>query len=46
MPDDEDVERELTPLALELMPADADVESDVALLLVDDSPVESEPTPL
>ncbi len=29
-----------------LIPLDADVESDVALLLVDDSPVESEPTPL
>jgi hypothetical protein len=29
-----------------LIPLDADVDSDVALLLVDDSPVDSEPTPL
>jgi hypothetical protein len=27
-------------------PVEVDVESDMALLLVDDSPVESEPTPL
>jgi hypothetical protein len=29
-----------------LMPEEAEVESDVALLLVDDSPVDREPTPL
>jgi hypothetical protein len=31
---------------LVLMPLDAEVESDVTLLLVDDSPVDIEPTPL
>jgi hypothetical protein len=29
-----------------LIPDDAEVESEATLLLVDDSPVESEPTPL
>jgi hypothetical protein len=29
-----------------LMPEEADVESDAALLLVDDRPVDREPTPL
>jgi hypothetical protein len=38
-PVDEDVDSEL-------MPVDAEVESEPTLLLVDDSPVDSEPTPL
>jgi hypothetical protein len=39
---DADVESELIPLALVLIPAEADVESEPTLLLVDDSPVESD----
>ncbi len=44
--DDSPVESEPTPLALVLMPDDADVESRAAELFVDDSPLESEVTPL
>jgi hypothetical protein len=44
MPDEADVEREPTLLAVVLMPLDAEVESDVTLLLVDDRPVERDPT--
>ncbi len=44
--DDSPLESEPTPLALVLIPLDADVESAVALLLVVDNPVESDPTPL
>jgi len=44
--DDSPVESELTPLALALIPLDADVESDPTELLVEDRPVESEVTPL
>jgi hypothetical protein len=46
IPLDVEVDSEPTPLWAVLIPLDADVDSDVALLLVDDSPVESEPTPL
>ena len=45
-PLDADVESDVTLLALAVMPDDAEVESAVALLLVEESPVESEPTPL
>jgi len=43
---DADVDRELTALALVLMPDDAEVESEETLLLVVDRPVESELIPL
>jgi hypothetical protein len=36
----------LTPVETDAMPLEADVESDETLLLVVDSPVDSEPTPL
>jgi hypothetical protein len=36
------VESEVTPLALVLMPLEVEVESEETLLLVEDSPVESE----
>ncbi len=43
---DADVDSELTALAFVLIPEDAEVESDETLLLVVDSPVESELIPL
>ncbi len=46
MPLDAEVESDPTLLTLALMPDDADVESEVALLLVEDRPVDKEPTPL
>jgi hypothetical protein len=46
MPLDAELESALTELFVVDSPDDADVESDEALLLVDDRPVESEPTPL
>jgi hypothetical protein len=36
----------LTPVETDAMPLEADVESEVTLLLVVDRPVEREPTPL
>jgi len=42
MPEDAEVERAPTLLALVLMPDEADVESELTPLLVEDSPVESE----
>jgi hypothetical protein len=36
----------LTPVETDAMPLEADVESEETLLLVVDSPVDSEPTPL
>jgi hypothetical protein len=46
MPLDADVESDVVPLALAAIPDDAEAESAVALLLVDDSPLESDVTPL
>jgi hypothetical protein len=46
MPLEADVESEPTLLALAAMPDDAEVERAVALLLVVDSPLESDVTPL
>jgi hypothetical protein len=43
---DRPVESELTPLCAVLIPLEAEVESDDTLLLVVDSPVESELIPL
>jgi hypothetical protein len=40
------VESEVTPLWVVLMPLDAEVDSEVTLLLVEDRPVESEVIPL
>ncbi len=37
-----DVESEVIPLALVLMPEDADVDREPTLLLVEDSPVDSD----
>jgi hypothetical protein len=49
-PVDEDVDSELMPddaeVESELIPEDAEVEREETLLLVVDSPVDSEPTPL
>jgi hypothetical protein len=41
-PLDADVESEVIPLALVLMPDEVEVESEPTLLLVEDSPVERE----
>ncbi len=46
MPLEADVESDVVPLALAAIPDDAEAESAVALLLVDDSPLESDVTPL
>ncbi len=40
--EDSPVESEMTPLALVLMPDEADVDSELTPLLVEDSPVESD----